>query len=310
MQFLSLQTRPETLVAQGDFSMYKIAAQPGSEQVRTILNLVRFFRITMSDQKIKLGIALGLCLDCIGRIGEMFLFLLEGLGRIFTTKRLFPKLLRQIYVIGGQSLPVILLIGLFTGLVLGLQAFYAMSMFGAQGMLGSLLSLTLVRELGPVLTAIMITARAGSAMAAEIGVMRISEQIDALEVMDISPIGYLVSPRLLAAIIAFPLLTSIFNMIGMFGGYLSACLLLGMNSGRYFSGIEQSLTWSDISGSLIKGLVFAILVVMVCAYQGYNAHHRKDGKGAQAVGSATTSAVVLSCVLILAGDYVITSFLL
>ena len=185
-----------------------------------------------------------------------------------------------------------------------------MSMFGAQGMLGSLISLTLIRELGPVLTAVMITARAGSAMTAEIGVMRITDQIDALEVMDIHPVGYLVTPRLLASLIAFPLLTAVFDVIGIFGGYLSACVLLGLNEGRYFSGVESSVTMTDVSGGFLKAFVFAAIVVTVCCYQGYAAHQRKDGKGAEAVGNATTSAVVMSCVLILMSDYVLTSFLL
>ena len=249
-------------------------------------------------------------LSILNRLGEMTFFLFEAFRRIFHSSRLFGKTLRQIHTIGVQSMFVILLIGLFTGLVLGLQAFYAMSMFGAQGMLGSLLSLTLIRELSPVLTAVMVTARAGSAMTAEIGVMRIADQIDALEVMDIHPVGYLVSPRLIAALITFPLLSSIFTVIGIFGGYLSACVLLPLNEGRYFSGIESSVTMADIRGCFIKSIVFAIIVVTVCCYQGYNAHRRKDGKGAEAVGNATTSAVVVSCVLILMADYVITSFLL
>ena len=246
----------------------------------------------------------------LNRLGDMTLFLADGFRQILHSRRLAGKVLHQVYIIGAKSLFVILLIGLFTGLVLGLQAFYAMSMFGAQGMLGSLIALTLIRELGPVLTAVMITARAGSAMTAEIGVMRISDQIDALEVMDIHPIGYLVSPRLLAALITFPLLTSVFNVIGIFGGYLSSCILLSLNEGRYFSGIESSVTMHDIQGCFLKSAVFAILVILVCCYQGYNAHLRKDGKGAEAVGNATTSAVVMSCVLILMADYVLTSFLL
>ena len=244
------------------------------------------------------------------RLGDMAVFLFEGFRQAPAQRRLLGKVLRQIHVIGAQSMFVILLIGLFTGLVLGLQAFYAMSMFGAQGMLGSLLSLTLIREMSPVLTAIMITARAGSAMTAEIGVMRISDQIDALEVMDISPLGYLVSPRLLASLIAFPLLTSVFTVIGIFGGYLSSCVLLPLNEGRYFSGIESSVELSDVRGCLLKAIVFAVIVITVCCYQGYNAHRRKDSKGAEAVGNATTSAVVMSCVLILMADYVLTSFLL
>ena len=246
----------------------------------------------------------------IDRLGDMACFLAEGFRQAFFSRRLAGKVMRQVYVIGANSMFVILLIGLFTGLVLGLQAFYAMSMFGAQGMLGSLLALTLIREMAPVLTAVMITARAGSAMTAEIGVMRISDQIDALEVMDIHPIGYLVTPRLLASLITFPLLTSIFTVIGIFGGYLSSCVLLTLNEGRYFSGIESSVTMDDIQGCFLKAAVFAIIVILVCCYQGYNAHRRKDGKGAEAVGNATTSAVVMSCVLILMADYVLTSFLL
>lgn len=244
------------------------------------------------------------------RLGDMALFLVDAVWQSFRTRRLFTKVFQQLYTIGAQSMLVILLFSLFTGLVLGLQAFYAMSMFGAQGMLGSLIALTLIRELGPVLTAVMITARAGSAMTAEIGVMRISDQIDALEVMDIAPVGYLVTPRLLASLLAFPLLTAMFDAIGIFGGYLSACVLLGLNEGRYFSGIESSVTMTDVSGGFLKAFVFAALVVTVCCYQGYNAHRRKDGKGAEAVGNATTSAVVMTCVLILMGDYVLTSFLL
>lgn len=240
----------------------------------------------------------------------MALFLGDAVRQTFLTRRLYAKVFHQLYVIGAQSMFVILLIGLFTGLVLGLQAFYAMSMFGSQGMLGSLLSLTLIREMAPVLTAVMVAARAGSAMTAEIGVMRINDQVDALEVMDISPIGYLVSPRLLASLMAFPLLTAVFNVIGLFGGYLSGCVLLGLNEGRYFSGIESSVTLNDVSGGFLKSLVFAVIVITVCCYQGYNAHRRRDGKGAEAVGNATTSAVVISCVLILVSDYVLTSFLL
>lgn len=146
--------------------------------------------------------------------------------------------------------------------------------------------------------------------AAEIGVMRISDQIDALEVMDIHPIGYLVSPRLWAALISFPLLTAIFNIIGLIGGYLSACVLLGLNSGRYMSGIESSVMLSDVNGCMLKSLVFAVIVILICCYQGYFVHDRKDSKGPVAVGNATTSAVVTSCVLILVADYVLSSILL
>ncbi|MBO4317363.1 MAG: ABC transporter permease [Mailhella sp.] len=241
-------------------------------------------------------------------LGDSALFLWEGITA--RSNHFLSKTFRQVYAIGAQSVFVIVLIGLFTGLVLGLQAYYAMSMFGAQGMLGSLLSLTLIRELGPALTAIMVAARAGSAMTAEIGVMRISDQIDALEVMDISPMGYLVKPRLAAALVSFPLLTSIFNCIGIVGGYLTGCVLLGLSGGRYMSGINASVTMHDVTGSLVKSLVFGVIVVTVCCWYGYNVHRLRAVKGPAAVGAATTGAVVMSCVLILASDYVMTSILL
>ena len=256
------------------------------------------------------NIVLSLIASILDKLGSVAIFLYDSIVLSHHSKHLFSKIFHHLYVIGAQSIFVILLIGLFTGLVLGLQAFHAMSLFGAQGMLGSLLSLTLIREMGPVLTAIMIAARAGSAMTAEIGVMRISDQIDALEVMDISPMAYLVSPRIWAAIIAFPLLTAIFNVVGIFGGYLSASVLLGLNSGRYFSGIESSVTLADVNGSLLKAFVFALIVITICCYQGYNVHTRQEAKGPVAVGNATTSAVVMSCVLILISDYILTSFLL
>ncbi len=201
-------------------------------------------------------IPIDIFIKILDTLGALTLFLFDAVIATKNVRHLLNKIFNQIFVIGAQSIFVILLIGIFTGLVLGLQAFYAMSMFEAQGMLGSLISLTLIREMGPVLTAIMVAARAGSAMTAEIGVMRISDQIDALEVMDIHPIGYLVSPRLWAALISFPLLTAIFNIIGLIGGYLSACVLLGLNSGRYMSGIESSVMLSDVNGCMLKSLVF------------------------------------------------------
>ncbi len=229
---------------------------------------------------------------------------------ITKVNKLCSKTFHQIYIIGSQSLFLICLISLFTGLVLGLQSYYAMSLFGAEAMLGSLLSLSLIRELAPTLTAIMLAGRAGSAMTAEIGVMRISDQIDALEVMDINPLGYLVTPRVLASIVVFPFLTAIFNVVGLFGGYLSACVLLPLNEGTYFAGIESSVRMSDVTSTFIKALIFGFIVIFVSCYQGYNVHMRKDSKGPQAVGNATTSAVVFSSILVLVADYVLTTFLL
>ena len=249
-------------------------------------------------------------LRLFGAMGSQLLFTLDGLAHMFVSSRQFGRTVRQIYIIGAQSLFVIALVGLFTGMVLGLQGYYSLSQFGAVGFLGSAVSLSLVRELGPVLAAIMVTARAGSAMAAEIGVMRISDQIDALEVMDINPIAFLVSPRLLAALIVFPMLTAVFDLIGMAGGYIAGVNLLGGNSGAYFHRIYTSVNLGDVAGGFIKAVTFGLIVSAVSCYQGYFAHLRRDGVGPEAVSSATTSAVVLSCVFVLIADYVLTSVLL
>jgi len=156
----------------------------------------------------------------------------------------------------------------------------------------------------------MITARAGSAITAEIGIQRISEQIDALHTMRINPLQFLVSPKITAAIISFPLLTSLFDLIGIIGGYVSGVMLLGLNAGVYTHSVQTYVEMSDITNGFVKAIVFAIIVSTVCCYQGYFAHMRKDSHGAQAVGLATTSAVVTSCVLILVSDYVVTSLLI
>ena len=249
-------------------------------------------------------------IEFINHAGSLACFLMHGLIQIFSSKKIFLRTIRQIYVIGHKSLFVILLIGIFCGMVLGLQGYYTLVKFGSVGLLGSAVSLTLIRELGPVLTAIMLTGRAGSSMTAEIGVMRITDQIDALDVMDINSVSYLVSPRLCASLISFPLLTAIFDCIGIIGGYLTGVLMLNVNEGAYFYRIASSVTMTDISGGFIKSLVFGLIVTTVCCHQGYFTHKRKDSVGPEAVGNATTSAVVISCVLILAADYVLTSCLL
>lgn len=220
------------------------------------------------------------------------------------------EIVQQVYYIGAKSSNIVMLVALFTGMVFGLQLYYTLIKFGSQGVIGSVISLALIRELGPVLTAIMITARAGSSMTAEIGIQRISEQIDALDTMRIDPMAYLVSPRVAASIISFPLLTAFFDLIGIIGGYLTAVLLLGVDQGSYFHRIRSSLEMKDISGGFIKSIVFAVLVSTVCCYQGYYTHTRSDGRGARGVSLATTSAVVLSCVMILVSDYAVTSLLM
>ena len=245
----------------------------------------------------------------INELGAMVIFLLRAFLMIFHPKQL-PVIVQQVYFIGARSATIVMLVGLFTGMVLGLQLFHTLVKFGSAGVLGSAVALSLIRELGPVLTAIMITARAGSSMAAEIGIQRISEQIDALYTMRIDPLRYLVSPRVAASIISFPLLTALFDLIGILGGFITGVMLMGLNSGTYFYQVRASVEMEDITGGFVKAVVFAVIVSTICCFQGYFTHTRRDSYGAKAVGLSTTSAVVISCVLILIADYIVTSLLL
>jgi phospholipid/cholesterol/gamma-HCH transport system permease protein len=248
-------------------------------------------------------------LRLVGNLGAMAIFFSIAFINIFRSKQL-REIINQVFYIGARSSLIVMLVGLFTGMVIGLQLFYTLVKFGSVGALGSAISLSLVRELGPVLTAIMITARAGSGITAEIGILRISEQIDALYTMRIDPVRYLISPRIAASIISFPLLTAFFDLIGIIGGYLTGVLLLGTNAGTYFYRVQSSLDIVDVRGGFIKALIFGAIVSCICCFQGYFCHMRTDGYGAKAVGLATVSAVVLSCVMILIADYVVTSFLM
>jgi len=252
----------------------------------------------------------GAAIAALREMGRLFLFLLLGLYHIVTPPLQLTKIVDQVYFIGARSVLVIVLTSAFTGMVLGLQGYHALVVVGAEGLLGGTVAMSLIREMGPVLTAVMITARAGSAIAAEIGVMRISEEIDALQTMDVDPVRYLVAPRLAAAVISFPLLTAVFDVVGIVGGWFSASVLIGVSSGTYFSRVNYTVQMADVRGGFIKAFVFALLVAAVCCYQGFYTHLRPDGHGARGVGLSTTQAVVTSCVLILVSDYVVTSFLL
>jgi len=249
-------------------------------------------------------------IDTVREMGAMAVFFAGGFIRVFSYPFQVYRIAEQVYFIGMKSLLVICLTGAFTGMVLGLQGYYTLVKFGSVGLLGAAVALSLVRELGPVLSALMLIGRAGSAMASEIGIMRISEQIDALETMDINPIRFLVSPRIAASIVSLPLLTAIFDVIGIYGGYLSGSVLLGINPGIYFARVQSSVGMQDITGGFIKSLVFAAVIATVCCYQGYYTHTRAEGFGAKGVSYSTTAAVVLSSVLVLIIDYVLTSFLL
>jgi len=245
----------------------------------------------------------------VSELGASAIFLGKALSMIIRPKQ-FGAIVRQTYHIGARSTSIIALVALFTGMVLGLQSYNSLVQYGAQGTLGALVALSLIRELGPVLTAVMITARAGSAMAAEIGMQRISEQIDALQTMRVDPIRFLVSPKIAASIISFPILTAFFDLIGIIGAYVPSVILLDMDAGAYIYRVQSSVDLNDVTEGFIKSLVFAVIVSAVSCYQGYFTHMRTDGHGAKAVGLSTTSAVVISCALILISDYVVTSLLM
>ncbi|MBC2704324.1 ABC transporter permease [Desulfobacula sp.] len=241
-------------------------------------------------------------------IGRIVIFFWTGVMNIFIAPVQFAKIIDHTWFIGSKSIFVIILTGLFTGMVLGLQGYYSLLQFGSEAALGSAVSLTLIRELGPVFTAIMVTARAGSAMAAEIGVMRISEQIDALKTMHINPVRFLFTPRIIASIISFPLLTALFNVVGIIGGFISGSIMLGLNRYVYMDTVIKSIQMQDISGGFYKSFVFAVVVTTTCCYRGFYTH-LYSGFGARGVSLSTTNAVVQSCIFIFIFDYIITFFL-
>jgi phospholipid/cholesterol/gamma-HCH transport system permease protein len=241
----------------------------------------------------------------IGGMGRMFLFLASAFAWIFRPPPRFRLIIEHIRSIGVDSLSVVLLSGVFTGMVMGLQGYYSLRKFNAESFLGSAVALGLLRELGPVLSAFMVTGRTGSAMAAELGSMKVTEQIDALHSMAINPIQYLVSPRIIAGLISMPLLTAIFDVVGIYGAYMVGVGLLGVSSGSYFAGMQSSVVFNDVWSGLLKSLSFGLIITWVSCYKGFNALPRATG-----VGQATTESVVLCFVLILVWDYFMTSIML
>ncbi len=244
-------------------------------------------------------------ISTLREMGKMVLFFVQFFGTVFRRPLRLRRVVQEMHFIGVKSLFVIILVGAFSGMVLALQGYYALRHFGSESLLGSAVSLGLVRELGPVLGALMVGARAGSAMTAEIGIMKISEQILALDVMTIDPLKFLVTPKILGAIIVLPLLISIFDVVGIFSGYAVAVGLLGISHGSYMDSATSALVLQDITGGLIKAFVFGFILSWVCCYKGYNCEH-----GAKGVSNATTEAVVMASVLIFVVDYFLTSLLL
>ncbi|MBF0289173.1 MAG: ABC transporter permease [SAR324 cluster bacterium] len=215
----------------------------------------------------------------------------------------FKLFFKQMEFIGNKSLWITLLTGIFTGLVMTLQSYFALRQFSSETIVGGMVAVSMIRELGPVLTALMVNARAGSAIAAEIGTMRVTEQIDALQSLAVSPVQYLITPRILAGVVMLPVLTSIANMMGVVGSYLLAVGLLDVDSGIFMAKIRDFVVVRDIIGSMLKAAMFGVVLTFIGCYKGYNASN-----GAEGVGKATTEAVSFSAVFILLSDYIFTSF--
>ncbi|MEZ4755077.1 MAG: ABC transporter permease [Bdellovibrionota bacterium] len=245
-----------------------------------------------------------LSLDITEAWGRSWIFLAQTIRSCFRLPFRLHLLTNQMYQVGVLSSIVIVLIGGFTGAVLAVQAEYSLAKFGATAFTGSAVALSLIRELGPVLTALMVIGRAGSAITAEIGIMRITEQIDALKSMAVDPINYLMVPRFIAGIIIMPLLTGVFIVIGIFGGYMVSTNLLGLSGGTFMSEMISSVGTTDIYSGFIKAIVFGFIFGWVSCYKGYTC-----GFGAKGVNSATTQSVVTSSVAVLVIDYFLTSIL-
>lgn len=241
----------------------------------------------------------------IEEMGAMFVFLFRAFGWLFRPPVRIVQIIKQMYVVGFKSSFVVILTALFTGMVLALQGYYSLRKFGSEGLLGSAVAISMIRELGPVLASLMVTARAGSAMTAEIGIMRITEQIDALETMAINSLQYLITPKIVATLISVPLLVAIFDVVGIWGGYLVGVKLLGVSGSSYWSSIESAVEWKDVYGGILKSISFGLIISWVCCYKGYYTRMSSEG-----LGKATTESVVLAAVLILVWDYFLTSVLM
>lgn len=236
--------------------------------------------------------------------GLFSLFLWHVLITLITTRLRLKKLFEQMRFIGVDSINIILLTGAFSGAVLALQSYIGFKRFGAEEFIGPVVALSLTRELGPVLTGLMVTGRAGSAIAAEIGTMQITEQIDALKTLNINVNQYLMVPRILGSVIILPFLTVFSMMCGIIGGYVISVYVLNLNGEQYISGIKSFLEFSDITGGLIKSSVFGLILSWVGCYKGYY-----TSGGAKGVGIATTQSVVTASILILISNYFLATML-
>ena len=239
----------------------------------------------------------------VGGLGSLARFSGSVAGAAVRPPVRFGRFVDELFALGVLSLIIICLCGTAVGAVLGLQGYTNLIRFGAADALGAVVGLALIRELGPVLTALLVTGRAGSATTAEIGTMVVTEQLDGLRMMSVDPVHYVVMPKVMAMITVMPLLSALFTVFGIFGGYLIGVRAMGLDPGLYMTGLQDAVDFrNDVAGSMLKALVFGILVGLIATYRGYTTAPTSAG-----VSSATTSTVVIGSVTILLADYVITA---
>lgn len=244
-------------------------------------------------------------INAIWKLGTMARFLFAILRHSGQCLLRFQLVIREVYFAGVLSLIIIVVSGLFVGMVLGLQGYTTLSRFGSADALGAMVALALLRELGPVLAALLFASRAGSAMTAEIGLMKATEQLEAMSVMAVNPVARVVAPRFWAGIISMPILTALFNVMGILGGYLVGVLMIGLDQGTFWSQMQNSVDLHvDVYNGLIKSLFFGIAVTLIAVFEGFDATPTAAG-----VSAATTRTVVTSALVILALDFVLTAFM-
>jgi phospholipid/cholesterol/gamma-HCH transport system permease protein len=238
----------------------------------------------------------------LGGLGDISLFLMRLIAVAPRALLRFDLIAKQVFNSGALSLVIIMLSGLFVGMVLGLQGFELLRRFGSEEALGTAAAIGLVRELSPVITALLFAGRAGTALASEIGLMRATDQLSAMEMMAVDPIRRVVVPRFLGGIIAMPLLAAIFSLIGLYGAQLVGVQMMGVDSGSFWSQMQASVELRDINEGLVKSAIFGVACSLIAVYQGYYAEPTAEG-----VGMATTRTVVTSAVVVLFLDYLLTS---
>ncbi len=244
-------------------------------------------------------------IDAVWRFGSASRFLVLILRYSGSSFRRFHLVRKEMFYSGVMSLIIIIVSGLFVGMVLGLQGYETLKRYGAESALGSLVALSLVRELGPVLAALLFASRAGSAMTAEIGLMKVTEQIAAMEMMAVNPISRLIAPRFWSGVISVPLLAALFSAMGVFGGYVVGVLVIGVDEGSFWSQMQSAVDFQyDIMNGLIKSFVFGIAVTVIALYEGFDAPPTAEG-----VAGATTRTVVQSALAILLLDFMMTAFM-